>query len=255
MTLFRYDKTFEGLLTCLFDAYSHKTFPDKLIGENVPELMFATQIYEVPTQKNKSERVWKALENKLPKKICNMIMCVWLSELEGSDELLMRYMRKVFDSKSAVVLNFADPDILEMSKIALKVGREGEHVRQFIRFQKLADGSYFAPIAPKYNALPLAIAHLQDRFADQQWLVYDSKRRYGYYYDLKKVVEVSLENDEHLIEGKLDEHLIDSDEKLFQELWKNYFKSLAIKERINPKLQRQHMPKRFWKYLTEKSEQ
>jgi probable DNA metabolism protein len=42
------------------------------------------------------------------------------------------------------------------------------------------------------------------------------------------------------------------DEQLFQKLWKAYFKSLTIKERINPKLQRQHLPKRYWKYLTEK---
>jgi hypothetical protein len=43
-----------------------------------------------------------------------------------------------------------------------------------------------------------------------------------------------------------------ADEEMFQELWKGYFKAMTIKERINPRLQRQHMPKRFWKYLTEK---
>jgi probable DNA metabolism protein len=42
------------------------------------------------------------------------------------------------------------------------------------------------------------------------------------------------------------------DEKLFQEMWKTYFKSIAIKERINPKLHKQNMPVRYWKHLTEK---
>ena len=28
MILFIYDHTFEGLLTCIFDAYFRKTFPD-----------------------------------------------------------------------------------------------------------------------------------------------------------------------------------------------------------------------------------
>ncbi|MDD3778627.1 MAG: DUF4130 domain-containing protein, partial [Proteiniphilum sp.] len=55
-----------------------------------------------------------------------------------------------------------------------------------------------------------------------------------------------------LLGGKLDEEMMAADEKLFQELWKGYFKAMTIKERINPRLQRQHMPKRFWKYLTEK---
>ena len=45
-----------------------------------------------------------------------------------------------------------------------------------------------------------------------------------------------------------------ADEKQFQELWKEYFKVLAIKERINPKLHAQLLPRRFWKYLTEKQQ-
>ena len=48
------------------------------------------------------------------------------------------------------------------------------------------------------------------------------------------------------------EELMDADEKLFQQMWKTYFKSIAIKERLNPKLHRQHMPARFWKYMPEK---
>ena len=31
MFIFRYDKTFEGLLTAVFDAYSMKKFPDMLV--------------------------------------------------------------------------------------------------------------------------------------------------------------------------------------------------------------------------------
>ena len=45
---------------------------------------------------------------------------------------------------------------------------------------------------------------------------------------------------------------MDKDEKLFQQMWSAYFKSIAIKERLNPKLHRQNMPERFWKYMPEK---
>ena len=55
----------------------------------------------------------------------------------------------------------------------------------------------------------------------------------------------------HNLHGKLDEKLLAEDEKLFQEMWRSYFKALTIKERKNPKLQRQHMPRRYWKYITE----
>lgn len=252
MTIFRYDKTFEGLLTALFDAYSRKTFPEKLISGNGQLPLFITGIHDVITDNEKSGRVWKALEKKTSKQVCNMVVRVWLSELEESDDLIFRYMRKIFDSQQAVYMNFGDADVIEVQKIARKVSSEGEHIRQFVRFQKTSDGSYFAPVAPKFNALPLAVNYFTDRFADQVWLVYDTKRKYGYYYDLKKAVEVTLKDDEHLVTGKLNDELIADDEKLFQELWKGYFKALTIKERLNLKLQRQHMPRRFWKYLTEK---
>ena len=73
-------------------------------------------------------------------------------------------------------------------------------------------------------------------------MLYDLKREYGYYYDLKEATEVRFEEKEaHLLSGLLGEELMDADEKLFQQMWKTYFKSIAIKERLNPKLHRQHM--------------
>jgi probable DNA metabolism protein len=101
--------------------------------------------------------------------------------------------------------------------------------------------------------LPLTIHHFKDRFADQKWLIYDLKRQYGYYYNLTDVTEVTFECPEaHLLTGMLDESVMSEDEKALQQLWKTYFKSTAIKERINPRLHKQHMPVRYWKYLTEK---
>ncbi|MDN3710262.1 DUF4130 domain-containing protein [Myroides ceti] len=44
----------------------------------------------------------------------------------------------------------------------------------------------------------------------------------------------------------------DEKESLFDQLWKDYFKSTNITERKNMKLHIQHVPKRYWKYLNEK---
>jgi probable DNA metabolism protein len=126
---------------------------------------------------------------------------------------------------------------------------------QFVRFKKAADGTYFAAVEPEKNVLPLITGHFKDRFADQCWLIYDIKRAYGYYYDLKEVRNVVFGEDSregHLVTGILDESLMDKDEKLFQQLWKTYFKAICIKERLNPRKHRQDMPVRYWKYLTEK---
>ena len=252
MLVFRYDKTFEGLLTAVFDAYSRKQFPERLLAKDEVEPLFVEQIHSVISETEKSQRVWTAVTKKLSKNACNMLMYTWLSEVAQSDELIFRYIRKAFDTRQSIETNFSDPDVLEIMQLAKKVSSERLHVIQFVRFQKSADDIFFAPVAPIYNALPLTIEHFIDRFSDQRWLIYDTKRKYGYYYDLNKVEEVTFDSDEDFLEGKLKDDQMAADEKLFQELWKNYFKALTIKERLNPKLQRQHMPRRFWKYLTEK---
>lgn len=252
MIVFFYDKTFEGLLTAIFDAYSRRVFPDTLleVGDVAP--LFMEESYTVITNDEKSGRVWTSLQQKMSKGAQNMLTYVWLSEEEGSDDLLFRFIRKTFDSKISIETNFGDDDVLKLHQLAKKVSHEEHYLKEFVRFQKAADDIFFAPVSPRYNALPLAIPHFKDRFSDQKWVIYDVKRRYGFYYDLDTVVEMTLDNDEHLLSGKLDEKMMAEDEKIFQELWKGYFKSMTIKERINLKLQRQHMPKRFWKYLTEK---
>ncbi len=250
MLVFQYDKSFEGLLSAVFDAYAGKVFPERLIGVGEPEPMFMSRLQTVETTRTKADRVWHGLQKKMLSKAPNMLMHVWLSEIAGVDELLFRFVCKIFDSPPGFESNFADPDALQVHQIALKVSRETERVRQFVRFQKAGDDTWFAPIEPKYNCLPLSLPYFKDRFADQKWMIYDTRRGYGFYYDLERVTEIQLPNDP-MDGAQLDAKMMAADEKLFQELWSGYFKALAIKARINPKLQRQHMPARFWKYMPE----
>lgn len=252
MNIFLYDKTFEGLLTVVFDAYQRKSFPDQLFGYDDVLPLFVDSTYKVFTQKEKADRVWKALENKLSKYTCNMLTYCWLSEIEKADEVLYRFVCKVLNSQQSIEGNFGDIDVLTVHQIAKKVGKEAHYLEMFIRFQKTADQIYFSPISPIHNALPLVISHFTDRFSDQKWLIYDTKRGYGYFYDMQTVEEITMDDDNLIKGGKLDHSLLDKDEVLFQKMWKEYFKSMTIKERINLKHQKQQMPKRFWKYLTEK---
>ncbi|BCI62705.1 TIGR03915 family putative DNA repair protein [Coprobacter secundus] len=254
MTIFIYDKTFEGLLTCIFDAYFKKSFPDFLLSEKDSLPLFYDELITIYTDNEKSSRVWICLQHKLSKLALSCLAACWLSELPNIDIIMFRYIHKVIDAKQSIELNFGDPDVLEISKIGRKVGQEKGRIIQFLRFQKTIDGIYFAAIEPLYNVLSLVIEHLKRRFKDQKWLIYDMKRNYGYYYDLSEVKEITFDNlkDIQFISGLLNENIMDKDEKLFQQLWKEYFKATTIQERINPKLHRQNMPVRFWKYLIEK---
>ena len=56
-----------------------------------------------------------------------------------------------------------------------------------------------------------------------------------------------------LTNGKLEADVLSSDDALFQQLWRTYFKAICIKERMNPRKQLSDMPRRYWKYMTEKN--
>lgn len=83
-------------------------------------------------------------------------------------------------------------------------------------------------------------------------MIYDTRRRYGIYYNLQEVSEIEMQfAADHGDESSL-LNLHDEREDLYQTLWKQYFASVNIKARKNLKLHIKHMPKRYWKYLVEK---
>lgn len=253
MTLFVYDKTFDGILSCVFFAYEHKKFPSLILSKFDQKPLFVDEQYYVNTEKDKSLRVWKALEKKLSKFAQNMMLSVWLSELPEVEMLIFRYICKNINHPKGIEMNFGDNDVLRMKELALKVGTDARKLIQFVRFQETADGIYFAPVSPRYNVLSLIIPHFKSRYANQEWIIYDTNRNIGIYYDTNSVKEVSFSKKDisDLKLGKLSNEKLSEEEALFQKMWKEYFKNITIKERINLKLQRQHMPQRYWKYLTE----
>ncbi|WP_372776618.1 TIGR03915 family putative DNA repair protein [Mangrovibacterium sp.] len=249
-----YDGTFAGFLTAVFDCYAQKIEVSNIYRDTAfQNNLFADHIL-IETSEPKSQRVWTAIQQKLHPRNHELPILTFLSEAEGIEMRLFRFMQRAFASETRLDTNYGDPDILALKKIERQVLQEAMRILQFVRFQQTADKIYFAPIDPQYDVLPYAIKHFKERFSDQQWLIYDTKRDYGFFYNLRDISEVTLNDKTFAIHnGKLDQNLLQEDEVFYQTLWKSYFKHINIEERKNQKLQRQHMPRRYWKFLTEKN--
>ena len=256
MTVYVFDGTMDGLLTAVFDAFALKDSPEAVLTEGDALPLFCERTYTVHTDEEKARRVWAGLEKQLSRETMKLISVSWLAELSELNAHLFRYICKVF-RQGDIARNFADPDVLAVTNIARRVLHEQLRMKQFIRFQKAKDGTYLAVVSPDHNVLPLVIDHFQDRFNDQPWLIYDAKRHYGYHYDGQQVIRITFEDETavpfNLSNGKLDESVLSSDDQLLQDLWRTYFKAICIKERLNPRKQVQDMPRRYWKYMTEKN--
>ncbi len=257
MTVYVFDGTMDGLLSAVFDAFLLKEEPERLLtsGDVLP--LFCERIYKVTTDAEKARRVWTGLEKQLPREALQIISTSQLSELQELWQPLFMLACKVFRQGKEVVRNFADPDVLTVTQIARRVAHEAHRMMQFVRFQKAKDGTYFAVISPDHNVLPLIVDHFHDRFNDQPWLIYDARRHYGYHYDGESPpIHITFENETSvpfsLADGKLSDDILSSDDHLLQDLWRTYFKAICIRERLNPRKQLNDMPRRYWKYLTEK---
>ncbi|TDS12883.1 TIGR03915 family putative DNA repair protein [Sphingobacterium paludis] len=247
-----YDGSWAGLLTTIFEIFEFKIVPLSLrsTGER-QQGMFQTE-REVFTQQDKADRVMHGLIAKVGKKGYAELWHTYLSELPEAALLVVRVATYYFHEEKNVRLNFAQDHILQMKKIVKSVSRERHRMKAFTRFQLLADGLYVALIEPDFNVLPLVQQHFQDRYADQRWLIFDVKRRYGLLYDGQSTSEVTMDHTATMAHATLID-LHDAQEELYADLWKRYFKSVNIKERRNMKLHLQHVPRRYWRYLHEKS--
>ena len=266
MTIYVFDGTMDGLLTAVFDTYALHEQPGQLLAQGDALPLFCERTYQVTTDEEKARRVWAGLEKRVSREALRLISVSWLSEQRELNTPLFQYICKVFrqpvgDCESpttSIERNFADPDVLAVTNIARRVLHEQLRMKQFIRFQKAKDGTYLAVVSPDHNVLPIIIDHFQDRFNDQPWLIYDVKRHYGFYYDGSAApIRVTFEDEAavpfDLRNGKLNADVLSDNDQLFQDLWRTYFKAICIKERMNPRKQLQDMPRRYWKYMTEKN--
>jgi probable DNA metabolism protein len=247
-----YDGTFDGYLTCVFEAYQYKQKHVVFQKANhMQQHLFHEETF-INTDTIKANRVWKGLSKKLSKNGVRQIYYAFLSEMENIESLLFDYILKVFSTDNIIETDYSDPTVLKISKIVKQVGREKHRMEAFVRFKLTKDNWYFANIEPDFDVLPLIANHFKQRYADQCWVIYDIKRRYALCYDLNEVKFVTMELNENLNFSDTNNAIFAPEEMEFQALWKNYFDSSNIKSRKNLELHVRHVPKRYWKYLSEK---
>ncbi len=252
MHILIYDGSFEGFLTSVFEVYEYKLEPVQIIRDYMPLPLLFTNAKIVITDRVKAERVLKKLDLLIGKKGIHQLICCILTEKEDVEFHLLNVVKYALANPTANVLqNMADTSVLRLAQYTKMAGREKHRMEAFVRFKLTCDDIYFSEVEPDFNVLPLIAKHFKSRYQDQKWLIFDKKRHYGIYYDLQNVEYVEM-NFNGVKNKQAGLEMLAKDEKLYATLWKTYFQSTNIKARKNTKLHLQHVPKRYWKYLTEK---
>ena len=250
-----YDGTFEGLLTCVYHHY----YTDKAAGIFLREEYQPSMLHgfmEVKTEEDKAARVYEAIEEKISGYALRMVYRAFLSDAPGKETVILKYVVLGFRIGPAIGSLHARPEVYALEDLVRKVGNERERMLQFVRFEVMeaADAScgaaqiLYAKIEPTCDVLALAAHHFAERFSHDPLIIHDvgrNKAVFAYEGDWY----VTDFDGTHLPDGTA--ILQSEDERSYQDLWRTYFDHIAIKERTNPRCQKNHMPVRYWKHLTE----
>ena len=239
-----YDGSFEGLLTSIHVAYYNRENPDGILPKNSVEENFIVENIYIETDSEKSRNVYEAIENKISKESLRRVFSCYLSELPGHGILILKYLRLGFKVGPCVNLNLTNDVVREVDNISKKLARERHRFLGLLRFKEIQNEILYSSIEPDHNIIGILAPHFASRMENENWVIHDVKRGIGVLYDKKEWVIKDIEIKDPLI--------IKEDEEDYQDLWKTYFKAIAIENKINPKLQKSNMPMKYWKHLVEK---
>ncbi len=256
-----YEPSFEGWLSAVFYVYANKLQDDaslQIIAEDcyVPSLI--SQATSVATDEDKAERVLTKLHKLLGRSGMRNILWGFLSEKDNIGTTLFQVVKYAIDYPSCPIMeDLGNLNVLELVQTVKSVGREKHRMEAFVRFEHTTDDIYFARVEPDFNVLPLIGEHFRQRYQDQHWAIYDLTRNYGIYYDKSQstpkrpaALQTITDLDDAVLRNPASIH--SPDEQRYQRFWQGYFTNVNIKERKNPRLHKQYLPQRYWKYLSEK---
>ena len=246
------DGSFEGLLCAIFTCFERQDKEVNLVLEGVVMLTLFDRTRKIETDYQQAKRVWLKLQSMIGKQSAlNFYKCC-LSEDEKAFNAAFYLLIHVFNGRSESISNYGEPNALYFAQTLKKVNRERHRMTAFVRFQKSKDGLFVSRIAPDFNVLPLVGSFFKNRYADQPWIIFDTKRNFGIWYDLNSIVPIEIPGNPILEDGMLIQMPeLDDRELHYQELWQKYYQSTTIKERVNPDLFVRHVPRRYWSELTE----
>lgn len=243
MIIYTYDGSFDGLLTCIYESYYRRQVPNKIVFDSKQENFLVHKV-NIKTDNEKSSKVYNSIRSKISNSALKNVFYAFLSEVEEVEILIYRYLRLGWKIGRTVDQKLSDDRVLAIHNLRKKVSSESHALLGLARFQALKGDIYYCKLEPKYNIVGLLAKHFSKRLGDQYWVIHDVKRGLGVFYNKYKwiIKDISMRDD----------FQFDEKEQIYQELWKQYFKNIAIKNRVNSKLQKKNMPMRYWKYLVEK---
>lgn len=240
------DGSLEGLFCAIDEAVSTGASPDFIAPEGTVEGGLFVERFSVKTDPARALVFAESIATHAGTEILSRFVYCWLSEETDITEKLVPFAKLVLRMGKSAAGHLSDPVALAVQRCCQRVSHESHRLKGLVRFSELKNGLLYAPIEPDHDVTALLAEHFQKRLRGLKWMIHDVKRGIAAVSDGKRFLMGEVEAERAAKKEDYSESELET-----RELWKEFFRSIAITERKNPGLQRKNMPKRYWKYLTE----
>jgi probable DNA metabolism protein len=270
--IYLYDGTFNGFLTCVYEHYySDKADDIRPPGAYQPDMLTGSR--RVNTDEGKATKVETAIRDKISPYALARVYRVYRTSTDGKEMILLHYIHFCFKCGPGAAFLHSHPLVHPVVVAEQKIGNEVHRLCGLIRFavvsvsmEKNAGSApaqesrltsappngadqakeiLYARVSPDHEALEFLAPHFADRFKNEPFIIHDTKRNRAVFAWRRRWHMVDFTEQDAATLGNT------ASEKAYRELWRNYFDTIAIKERTNPRCQRNLMPARYWENLPE----
>lgn len=246
---YAYDGSFPGILCALCASLGAEERPFDIVGEREFQPAVLAPTISVTTDEDRADRFMERIASVMGRHVRRTLVRAFLSDLPGRELMLYDYLAFLRDRGPRGDASLTHSAVAPVHDLARQVTVESHRLTGLARFIRVGDGLLLAVMEPRHLVLPLIVPHFTRRFPAERWVMLDVGRGAGLYWDTKELHEV--ESGPETVRF-LNRPPAEEANDIYEKMWRQYFKDIAIPERRNPRCQRRFMPARYWKYLTEK---
>ena len=174
-----------------------------------------------------------------------LVTTVFCSCLEKKELRILEFLLCGYREGRKLCFKLGDTVMVPLLDAEKHLLREAHLLKGFVRFSDVG-GALVATITPKNYTLPFIAQHFVQRYRDEQFMIFDKTNKAALVYRNGKSEILRIDNVEF--------PEVSESEARYQALWKEFYKTIAIKGRENPRCRMTHMPKRYWENMLEVSD-
>ncbi|MEN3188428.1 MAG: TIGR03915 family putative DNA repair protein [Atribacterota bacterium] len=243
MSVVTYDGTFEGFLTLLATLFPRERSLEGLQVVNERLNPENGDFFAEPTttQPQLAQEFYRQLKVMLPREIFLKLPLFYLCDQARVEISLVRLLRESVQQPQ-VWKDLTNEHVLHLYRAERAFHREHHRWLGLLRFVELKNRFLFARFEPSLNVLPRLYQHFVRRFPNENFLIFDSRRRLLFSFQDKQTALLWVDA------IQLDPS---PGEDPFLTLWQAYITEIAVPERKSHSRQRMRLPLRVRPFLTE----